>query len=155
NNSTKVFDLKNLRICNTDDLDSIATNYVISADGFLFFPGEYVVLTSDITSLMSFYPSAVKENILQTTIPSYNDDKGTCIIADYSFNRLDRFAYTSTMHYALIDDQNGVSLERIRFDRPTQDAGNWHSAATNVGYATPGYKNSQAANEITSESSFS
>jgi hypothetical protein len=147
NNSTKVFDLKNLRICNTDNLDSIATNYVISSDGYLFFPGDYVALTSDVASLMTFYPSAVKENILQSSLPSYNDDKGTCIITDYSFNRLDRFAYTASMHYPLIDDVNGVSLERISFTRPTQDIGNWHSAAAKVGYATPGYKNSQSASE--------
>jgi flagellar hook assembly protein FlgD len=34
-------------------------------------------------------------------------------------------------------------LERVDPDKPTQDAGNWHSAASTAGYGTPGYKNSQ------------
>jgi hypothetical protein len=36
-----------------------------------------------------------------------------------------------------------VSLERIDFNRTTQDFTNWHSAAEDIGFATPGYKNSQ------------
>jgi hypothetical protein len=34
-------------------------------------------------------------------------------------------------------------LERLDVLRPTQDAGNWHSASSDVLYATPGYVNSQ------------
>jgi hypothetical protein len=42
-----------------------------------------------------------------------------------------------------LNDVNGISLERLDFSRPTDDPTNWHSAAEGVGFATPGYKNSQ------------
>jgi hypothetical protein len=46
----------------------------------------------------------------------------------------------------------GISLERISFDRATEDPSNWHSASHNAGYGTPAYKNSQYA-EFTFEDS--
>jgi flagellar hook assembly protein FlgD len=43
----------------------------------------------------------------------------------------------------LIANAEGVALERIDPEKPTQNADNWHSAASTAGYGTPGYKNSQ------------
>jgi hypothetical protein len=56
---------------------------------------------------------------------------------------LDALMYTEDMHYPLIRDKKGVSLERISFNRSSSDLSNWHSAAEQVGFATPGDKNSQ------------
>ena len=47
------------------------------------------------------------------------------------------------MHFPLIKDDKGISLERSLFDRPANEPGNFRSAAASIGYATPGYKNSQ------------
>jgi hypothetical protein len=43
----------------------------------------------------------------------------------------------------LIDNEDGVALERIDPDGTSQDPNNWHSAASSAGYGTPTYKNSQ------------
>jgi hypothetical protein len=48
------------------------------------------------------------------------------------------------MHLAVLDDTEGVSLERIDILSDTNDKSNWHSSAMQVNYATPGYKNSNA-----------
>jgi len=55
---------------------------------------------------------------------------------------LDSFDYTEDLHFQLIDDTEGVSLERISFSVGTNDGRNWQSASQNTRYATPGYKNS-------------
>src|SRR4030095_1688382 len=57
--------------------------------------------------------------------------------------RIDELHYYDNWQFPLIDDPEGVALERINFDSPTQDSLNWHSAASTVGYGTPSYKNSQ------------
>ncbi len=46
------------------------------------------------------------------------------------------------MHFTLIDDTKGVSLERINLKGPTNDKNNWHSASSQSKFGTPGYKNS-------------
>jgi len=76
-------------------------------------------------------------------LPSYNNDQGVVLLATKGFLNIDRMEYLETMHYPLLTSFDGVSLERIHFDRPSNDAGNWHSAAENVGFATPSYQNSQ------------
>jgi flagellar hook assembly protein FlgD len=47
------------------------------------------------------------------------------------------------MHFPLLSTTEGISLERIDYNRPASDNTNWHSAAESVGFATPAYKNSQ------------
>ena len=56
---------------------------------------------------------------------------------------IDNFTYNTDMQFALLNITKGVSLERIDFNRPTKDRTNWHSAAQDIGFGTPGYKNSQ------------
>ena len=58
-------------------------------------------------------------------------------------NDIDDFGYDDEMHFALLSTKEGVSLERINFDRPSIDKSNWHSASELAGFATPAYENSQ------------
>ncbi|HMU20198.1 MAG TPA: lamin tail domain-containing protein [Bacteroidia bacterium] len=147
NNSSKIIDLKNIKVATTDDNNLITTNYTVSDNGYLLFPQAFIVLTSDVVSLQSIYANAIGNNLLKASLPGFNDDIGVCVITDFALNRIDQLNYNKRWHFPLIDDQNGVSLERIWFNKGTQDSTNWHSAAESVGYATPGYKNSQSLNE--------
>ncbi|HKR05802.1 MAG TPA: lamin tail domain-containing protein [Bacteroidia bacterium] len=151
NRSNKIFDLSKTKIGNLrENTDTINYLYPIAVEGFLFFPGDYLALTKS--------PAIVKLQY-QTTNPSgfvtvenlenviYTDD-ATVLITDDNSNRIDQFYYSTDFQFPLLNDPEGVSLERISFNRPTQDSTNWHSAAETVGFATPAYENSQHAEVV-------
>ena len=61
---------------------------------------------------------------------------------------IDMFAYNEDMHFSALGSTDGVSLERLDINGPTQNSMNWHSAASTVGFGTPGYQNSQFSSFI-------
>jgi len=143
NRSTKIIDLKQLYIANRNSTGVISSIKQLSAESILIFPGDFMVITED--------PSIVKQKYLTTNLnafiqivgmPSFPDDKGDVVILNAQGKIIDEVLYFDKWHFALIFNTEGVSLERIDYDAPSLQA-NFHSAATSVGYGTPGYKNSQ------------
>jgi len=57
---------------------------------------------------------------------------------------IDSIIYNKDYHFSLIDNVEGISLERISFSEPSTSKSNWRSAAESTNYATPGYKNLQS-----------
>jgi gliding motility-associated-like protein len=109
----------------------------------LFFPGNYLVLTKSPEAVKNQYIIKNPEAFLTVEpFPTYNNYEGTAIIATNS-DIIDSFTYNDKMHYPLLNYVQGVSLERINPDGKSQDPTNWHSAAEDAGFGTPGYKNSQ------------
>ncbi|MBA2407338.1 MAG: lamin tail domain-containing protein [Chitinophagales bacterium] len=156
NNSDKVFDLKDWQLANADEYDSLTSLNTIIEDQYLFFPEQYLVLTENATAIKQQYYAANPDWFIEMNLPSLNDDEGTIIILNTAGERIDQLHYSESWQFPLIDEPDGVALERISFDAPTQDALNWHSAASTVGYGTPSYENSQhveplAQNEISIE----
>jgi hypothetical protein len=143
NNSEKYIDLKKWHFANIEEND-VANKKIISNESFILKPNEYAAFTEDKSILFNQYPLGNQDQIFQIKdLPSYNDDIGTVILLDSNYKVMDRFDYNEEMHYALIDDKEGVSLERITFEGLTDNYQNWQSASTQSGYATPGYRNSQ------------
>jgi hypothetical protein len=157
NRSSKVLDLKDLVLANYDTINKIISDYnEISKQPFLVLPGEYFVLSTDSTSIKKTYKTTnPKAFVNMAGFPTMNNEDGVVTICTKSGEPIDVAAYNSGMQYPLLTSVDGVSLERISPERPSLDITNWHSAAEAVGYATPGYKNSQFgitvtdANEIT------
>jgi hypothetical protein len=81
------------------------------------------------------------------------DDKGTILIMNAQGMILDELHYEDKWHFKLLDNKEGIALERINYNKPTQDPMNWHSASTTSGYGTPGYQNSQFLSRDFSENS--
>lgn len=143
NRSDKCINLKNWKL-GTIKSDTIIDLKSISSTYSIINPGEYRCLTSDPIIVESQYHVPFMERLNKmSSFPSYNDDKGSVILKDFQNQTIDRFDYTEKLHFNLLDDKEGVSLERLSFYAPTQNSNNWHSAASTSGYGTPGYENSQ------------
>jgi hypothetical protein len=111
------------------------------------FPGEYLVLTEDENAVKTEYLTSVPNAFFQMLdFPAFNNEDGIVVLSTLSSSEIiDRRVYFTDLHFALLNTLDGVSLERINFDRPSTDNTNWNSASSQVGYATPGYRNSQFA----------
>ena len=146
NRSNKAINLGDLHIADRDDDgEAIDNNFEINID-YLIFPGEYVVLTPFPQNISDLYFVENPDWMIQNSLPAYNPVKDAVVIfvpGIFGPVIIDELKYTRDFHNALLDDDEGVSLERISFGRETQDAGNWQSAAETAGFATPTYLNSQ------------
>ncbi|MEO7306187.1 MAG: lamin tail domain-containing protein [Ferruginibacter sp.] len=144
NRSTKVIDLKKIYIANRNSAGTISSITQLSIENYLLFPEEFIVVTSDAAivkrDFITLNPDAFVE---VSSTPSYNDDEGDVIILNEQGRIVDELLYSDKWHFKLIDNKEGVALERIDQNAATQNQDNWHSAATSVGYGTPTYKNSQ------------
>jgi hypothetical protein len=117
---------------------------VFTEEPLLYLSGEYLCISNDISNIAKEYPLSVKRNLwLTPSMPAYNNDNGTVVLLDFLQQEIDKVTYDKDMHFALLRDVKGVSFERVDPNRPSDDFTNWHSAAQTVGFATPGYQNSQ------------
>ncbi|HQX73799.1 MAG TPA: lamin tail domain-containing protein, partial [Chitinophagaceae bacterium] len=144
NNSNKIFDASKLYIANRNSSGVISSIKALSPLPYYIFPGDYIVETEDADNLALQYLVKNPENVLLiSSPPSFPDDEGTVVALNFQGNVVDEVKYKDDWHFKLIDDAEGVSLERIDPDGTSQDETNWHSAASTAGYGTPTYKNSQ------------
>jgi hypothetical protein len=144
NNSNKIFDASKLYIANRNSTGVISSIKVLSAVPFYVFPGDHIVETEDADNLAMQYLVKNPDNVLIiSSPPSFSDDEGTVVALNFQGNVVDEVKYKDDWHFKLIDDDEGVSLERIDPAGPSQNETNWHSAASTAGYGTPTYKNSQ------------
>lgn len=144
NNSNKIFDASKLYIANRNSSGIISSLKPLSTVPFYIFPGDYIVETEDADNLSMQYLVKNPDNVLAiSSPPSFSDDEGTVLALNFQGNVIDEVKYKDDWHFKLIDNAEGVSIERIDPSGISQDAANWHSAASTAGYGTPTYKNSQ------------
>ncbi len=144
NRGARITDLKDLLIANRSSANTLANLASLSVESRLLFPGGYCVVTEDAAAVQRQYLAmAPKAFIEVSAMPSYPDDKGTAVLVTTAGMVIDELRYDEKWHFPLLDNREGVSLERINYNKPTQDASNWYSASTPSGYGTPTYRNSQ------------
>lgn len=139
NNSDKAINLINWTI--GDQLDNSVT---ITTENLILDPEEYMALTTDPAILNANYPSGdVSKFVAMSSFPSLSDAEDSVILINSSGVRIDEMKYQDDYHFNLLDDDDGVSLERVSFEAESTNPDSWKSAASTVGFATPGIINSQ------------
>jgi hypothetical protein len=111
---------------------------------FILHPDSCVAITRDSLVLCGQFECVSPINILQVDkmLPLPNDSGYVRLMVDTML--IDSLPYHVNMHHAMLDNVEGISLER-------SNDGTWHSASTIV-RATPGYKNSRFIDDENNES---
>lgn len=145
NRSNHIIDLKDLRIGSMDTItQNLTYTEKITDDGYLLFPQSYVVLSENEAAIKQQYQTQQPQAFYDLTdLPSMNTDADVVTLSDKYGLIIDNVVYSNQMHFPLLVNTKGVSLERIDFNRASNDKTNWNSASEYVGFATPAYQNSQ------------
>lgn len=107
-----------------------------------------IALAEDSQNVLLEYPGSASFTVRENDLPAFGNEAATVQILDPIGGIIDELSYSEDWHYELLNSVDGVSLERVRYDRPTQDPGNWFSASSEVDFGTPGYENSQRKTEL-------
>lgn len=144
NNSRKILDASKLYIANRNTNGAVSSIVPLGISPRYIFPGDYIVVTENAGSLPLQYLVKNPADVLEvSSLPSFPDDEGDVIALNFQGAVVDEVKYKDDWHFKLIDNAEGVSLERIDPMAASQNEQNWHSAASTAGYGTPTYKNSQ------------
>ncbi|HMO41298.1 MAG TPA: lamin tail domain-containing protein [Saprospiraceae bacterium] len=140
NKSDKIINIIGLDIINTQRTTGNVSQRI--QRDFLLLPDAYVAITDSPADIVQRYNTPEPGNIVQNNVPVFETGSGNVTIRRGNLT-IDSFDYRDDLHFSLLRSRRGVSLERLDPSAPTQNPGNWHSAASTAGFATPGYQNSQ------------
>ena len=144
NRSNKIIDIKDVLLCNRNSLGKLSSQISLSTNALPLFPNQFIVVTENKNWVQQNYKLEDSIRVIERSpLPSFPNDKGDIVLTDIQGNTIDELVYDEKWHFGLLSNSDGVSLERINPVWKTQDQNNWHSASSDVGYGTPGYKNSQ------------
>ncbi|MCR5644853.1 MAG: lamin tail domain-containing protein [Bacteroidales bacterium] len=157
NPTDKTFDLSELKlgaIRESFPEPADTTLKTITDNSQLLLPASYLLLSTDGFTVCQHYGCEPDNYFDMESFPSYPNSGGTALIMSRQGIVVDQMDYNEQMHYPLLKETKGVSLERVSWETPSNQPDNWHSAAETAHFGTPGLPNSMmpAAHE-TAESS--
>ncbi len=150
NRGTHAVELSGMIIGEGDTTTLLLTSYTsMASSSILLHPGEYIFISEDHEQVMSCYPLQDSTSYWDVdNLPDFTNAGGVVGVSTFNQQWIDMFAYNEDMHLSILGSTDGVSLERLDVNAPTQNSMNWHSAASTVGFGTPGYRNSQSSPAI-------
>jgi len=143
NKSNKVLDVSDL-IFTTRKTDGELNNGIKTPAETLMMPLSYLALTNDAEKVRKYHLCPAESNIISTNWITLNNESATLVICNDAKDSIyDELTYNSKWHNILVKNPKGVALEKLHPNLPSQLASSWHSAAWDINYGSPGYKNSQ------------
>ncbi|MCL1867917.1 MAG: lamin tail domain-containing protein, partial [Paludibacter sp.] len=145
NLTSDTLDISNFKFANLKT-DGSYNTFVVIPPSTLLLPNGCAAFSNNAIQLHYYF------NLTEETAKIYsttrwnalNNDGATIVLLDESGEiEFDKFKYSPKMHHVLLSNVRNVSLEKINPQMLSDDATAWHSAASDVNYGTPGYKNSQ------------
>lgn len=153
NNTLHPVDLKEVYLGKSAD-NNPGPLFQISKKQLLMEPGSYLALSPDPENIRKEYFMKNPDKILKMqTFPSFNNDSGTAVLISNNI-QIDILSYNEKMHFPLLRNVEGISLERRNLNKPANEAGNLRSATSASGGASPGYQNSQYTEQLKQTESF-
>jgi len=144
NASSHPLNLKYLYLANVFDNGKPNQTACSAPNGYWLLPGEYCWICNEPDTIIQQYSRHQISNGIQIqNMPSYPNSGGDVVLLNANAEILDRMHFNDAMHSPVISVTEGVSLEKMNCTGPSEDPGNWTSAASAAGFATPGLPNSQ------------
>ncbi|MBC7902231.1 MAG: lamin tail domain-containing protein [Gemmatimonadaceae bacterium] len=148
NRSRKVVDLRDCFIAGRSATGVVVNARVLSIENRTVLPGGFLLLASDTAWVCRRFRCRDPEVMVSVDLPAMGDEHGEILLLNGGGGLIDQLSYDENWHFELLREKVGIALERLDIGAPTQDRHNWQSAATDAGWGTPGYKNSQQSREL-------
>lgn len=143
NTTEKTLWLRNVYIFNHNSNNQPDNFTAIDTSGKYILPKSFKVITTNRDWVCSKYKFNDKTAFVQLPeMPAMNDDYGYIGISDFINSVIDEMYYSDAMHFELLTEKEGVSLEKINQMISSTLSSNWSSAAATYGFGTPGLENS-------------
>lgn len=143
NRSGKCVDLSDVWISNRDEAGTLNEGWRLSVKPLPCLPGSYWLLSVNTDSVCTQNScNGAPNHIDMNGMPSMPDDAGNVVLLTTS-DIIDEVQYEDDMHFVLMSNAEGVSLEKFNPEMSSVQKESWISASSASGYGTPGYRNSQ------------
>jgi len=143
NISNRIFDVSRLYLVSINESGDTSAIRPVSDQKRCFIPGTFYTVTTDRGRVLNRYFTSDGKYIFNiSSLPSMPDNRGHLLLLNRELDIIDEVRYSDEMHYSLLADNEGISLEKIRPQSASGDRMNWHSAAESAGWGTPGKENS-------------
>lgn len=144
-----IIDLKNISVAAINDIGAI---YSVSSfiEQRLLMPGQYLALTENTADIRKRYKNHNKKELyLLADMPTMSNDKGKIKLMSRLGKAIDSLYYLDDYHSPVINNKDGIALEKTQPEAPSNNKQYWTSAASSAGYGTPGLPNSQINTLVT------